>query len=280
MEMHQYIDKTYDDFLTYQELVIEILDEFHRICKKHDFPYVVAYGTLLGFIRDGGNIPWDYDVDVLLPYTYIDRLIKVLKTDLSSGFYYVYEDNTRNYPTSCLRICKCGYSYMALHVDVFFLIGCPSEKKEQQIFKNKIRWICNARQAKTLNQHLHPDRNLGLFRRIITYIRYPVSMKWILKQEKKLSSQFQYEECQYCTAFFPFAKTYTRRYYDEIQICEINGREYNIPKAYDSCLTEWYGNYHEYLPISKRFEEFYHMKKNIDERQDVYQKYLKQNIEQ
>lgn len=40
---------------------LEVIDE---LCRKHDIPYTVLSGTLLGSLRDGGLIRWDDDGDI------------------------------------------------------------------------------------------------------------------------------------------------------------------------------------------------------------------------
>lgn len=47
----------------------EILVEFDRVCKKYNLTYFLAYGTLLGAVRENGFIPWDDDIDTLMPYS-------------------------------------------------------------------------------------------------------------------------------------------------------------------------------------------------------------------
>ncbi len=39
--------------------MLEILEVTAKICKKHNLPYWISGGTLLGAVRHGGFIPWD-----------------------------------------------------------------------------------------------------------------------------------------------------------------------------------------------------------------------------
>ena len=53
------------------------LAEFDHLCRRYDLTYYSAYGTLLGAIRHGGYIPWDDDIDVMMPRADYDRLHEV-----------------------------------------------------------------------------------------------------------------------------------------------------------------------------------------------------------
>ena len=47
-----------------KELAMNDFAEVNNILLKHDITLWADLGTLLGFIRDGGFIPWESDIDV------------------------------------------------------------------------------------------------------------------------------------------------------------------------------------------------------------------------
>lgn len=50
-----------------QRISIILLDEFIRVCNEHNLRWFIDAGSLLGVIRHGGFIPWDDDIDVVMP---------------------------------------------------------------------------------------------------------------------------------------------------------------------------------------------------------------------
>ena len=48
------------------EVALGILKKIDEITAKLDLQYFLAYGTLIGAVRDHGFIPWDDDVDIMM----------------------------------------------------------------------------------------------------------------------------------------------------------------------------------------------------------------------
>lgn len=67
--------------------MLDILVTVTDIADKHNIPYWLSGGTLLGAARHGGFIPWDDDIDIELLRSDYKKLIKVLKKKLPSDLY-------------------------------------------------------------------------------------------------------------------------------------------------------------------------------------------------
>ena len=55
---------------------LQVLIKFDQICKVKGLRYYLMYGTLIGAIRHNGFIPWDDDIDVMMPRQDFDQFIK------------------------------------------------------------------------------------------------------------------------------------------------------------------------------------------------------------
>ena len=56
---------------------LDLLREFGRLCENAGITYWIAYGSLIGTVRHKGFIPWDDDVDILMPRKDFDRLLRL-----------------------------------------------------------------------------------------------------------------------------------------------------------------------------------------------------------
>ena len=80
-----------------QLVMLEIVKELDRICRKHGIPYFLYGGTLLGAIRHNGFIPWDDDLDVALFRKDYKKLMKVLPDELPEDIALQTNDTDKNY---------------------------------------------------------------------------------------------------------------------------------------------------------------------------------------
>jgi lipopolysaccharide cholinephosphotransferase len=60
--------------------LLSVMKKLHVYCVEHDIRYCMSYGTLLGAVRHKGFIPWDDDIDVIMPREDCHRLLELAKT--------------------------------------------------------------------------------------------------------------------------------------------------------------------------------------------------------
>lgn len=77
----------YEEIKPLQNVELEILKEFDRICKKHKLKYFLGFGTCLGAVRHHGFIPWDDDIDVIMPLEDYDKLENVYRDEFADPYF-------------------------------------------------------------------------------------------------------------------------------------------------------------------------------------------------
>ena len=122
---------------------LKILYEIDRICKKYDISYYVYAGTLLGAVRDGGFIPWDDDVDIMMLRDDFNKFClaaeKELSKDLILNSFNTVDDycswifsvgiRETNFRAETLRK-FCEFPYYAV-VDIFVLDELAKNAEEE-----------------------------------------------------------------------------------------------------------------------------------------------------
>ena len=76
-----------NDLKQAQQLMLEGLVCFDKICKKHDLKYWLDSGTLLGAVRHKGFIPWDDDIDLSMPVEDYLKFKEIAQTELETGMF-------------------------------------------------------------------------------------------------------------------------------------------------------------------------------------------------
>ena len=258
-EMHQYIDQKYSLFNDYKQKIYLLLDQFHEFCKKNGLRYFVAYGSLLGEIRDGGQIPWDYDMDVCMPLNDYQRFKKIFLKDNSN---LLLEDNFGN-KKSPFYEARLGFKDAPLnlvHLDIFYCVGLPENIKKEVRFRKRLKKMFILKMHKSYLKYKKNDKNRKIYigRKIYYALEWPfLSLKRIDKIISKLANKFDYDKASRVIPINFIDTPYNKQDIEPISTVLLHGKEMMMPSNPVGILQCCYKNYQLYLPIDSRFKEFY-----------------------
>lgn len=69
-----------------KQCLLEMLQDVYRVCRKHDICLMLGGGSALGSVRHGGFIPWDDDLDLLMPRADFEKFKQIFSQELSESY--------------------------------------------------------------------------------------------------------------------------------------------------------------------------------------------------
>lgn len=94
-----------------QSVMLRLLKIFDYICKKHTLDYWLDAGTLLGAARHGGFIPWDDDLDVMMPIEDYNKFLSIVEKELPFDVFFQTKETDPLHDISWAKL-RDRFSYM------------------------------------------------------------------------------------------------------------------------------------------------------------------------
>ena len=91
-----------------QATLLDMLVDLDNFFQANQIRYSLAGGSALGVIRHGGFIPWDDDVDLLMPREDYEKLKRVFSKQMRMKYWLHTPENTDGYGLGFARIRKKG----------------------------------------------------------------------------------------------------------------------------------------------------------------------------
>lgn len=173
---------------------LDLLNEFAEVCMNHGLTWFVHAGTMLGAARHGGFIPWDDDIDVVMPREDYDRLCKLAPRVFSQPYFFQCEETDNYFARTFARLRNSGttaiiekeraYNYpfnQGIFMDVFPMDNIPADPEERKRFYKDISLLsAKAVQWRTMIHFYHPKTGRGLAKRVSYWLKH-LYYKYVFK---------------------------------------------------------------------------------------------------
>lgn len=236
-----------------QKGLVEVLIAFDEMCKKHNIKYFLFSGTLLGAIRHNGFIPWDDDVDVIVPRNDYNRLLQNLNKPI--GKYHM--EQRESDPTFIAF--GDGVEFDLLSIDIF-----PLDALHGSYLKRKIYWEFMRVYGFIIGMKNEEQLPFEQFRIPGMMIYYIIPFNGITL--RKIYARFMTlmdttKETKLGLLRSPYDPlrhiTYDKNQFESSIMVSFEGNEFPAPIGYHEILTQLYGDYMKYPEEKKRVPHHY-----------------------
>lgn len=243
----------------HQRLLLEMLKDFDAVCRRHNIRYQLFAGTALGAVRHHGFIPWDDDVDVILMRSEYERFFREAADDFDPAVYYVQQEHSAHWPMQFSKLRRnhtaCMEKYRpkdkeihhGVYIDIFPCdnLSDHAAMRRLQFAASKVI-IAKALYARGYETDSIAKKLFMQFCRLLP--RRPLEKFCMRKADHETRMLHSF-----LAAGKRFGKNLLPREWMEASIeLPFEDGVFPVSAHYDALLTQLYGNWHMFPPLSER----------------------------
>ncbi len=256
-----------------QKVSLEILKFVANICESHNMRYWLAYGTLIGAIRHKGFIPWDDDVDIIMPRPDYERFLSFCQDEDNKsvmGVYEIFNRNVnKNYLYGITRVCDSRYEIvkadekncgMGIFIDIYPYDGLGNDKNTALKKLYKTRFYCDTiadmiKKGKTIPPTLNFKGKIAYILNMIK--QHVLGLNYYHNKLNLLRENYSYDSSDFVGPLMwyftkPEKVLFPRDFFDVLIRVKFEDAEFFVPEKYHDMLTQEYGDYMQLPPLEKR----------------------------
>ena len=250
--------------LTAQELKnteLNILIAFRDFCDSNGIKYYFTGGTLLGAVRHGGFIPWDDDIDVVMPRPDYELFLRKFPSD--ERYKVITYRNNKDYKFPYAKMIDSNtvlkeqiirsVNGMGAFIDIFPLDGLGDS---EEVAKSNVR---KARKYLLYENYCINrfafNKGLRSFLRNFRILYSFVTSRLYFNAIEKLSAKYSFDDSLYVGCIFGYnneREVLERSIFENSIEMEFEKERFKVPIGYKAYLTSFYDDYMKLPPEEKR----------------------------
>ncbi len=226
-------------------LQIRILDKVKEFCYNKNIRMSLGFGTLLGAVRHKGYIPWDDDIDILMPYPDYKRFLRefacrdsnlavqYMGNDEKYRFHFAKVDNNRTILVEKAII-------TGAYIDIFHIIGFP-KKEEFKDFVYEFRSLYGLLRKMTFRYNLNDLQQFWIKIKQI----YKPSREQIVQSIENMYGIYPFDKAEFGGVIpynFSFNTHFPADIFRKYTDIPFEGKQYPVIENYNAFLRWNYGN--------------------------------------
>ncbi len=239
-----------------KEIQLQMLDSVDAFCREHNLRYSLGGGTLLGAIRHKGYIPWDDDIDLMMPRAHYQFLLENYNHSDYSAHYWSPENSGAGRRNWVLPFAKIVHKYSTIteggiatvegvNIDIFPVDGVCDELPR---LNRHLRYI---QKLKALLIHKRPGAKMNLKRIVAMFF----TVNYVQKCLNRACCRYSVEDSPLVGSLvgaYGKREVYPRTVFENYTTAQFEDRHYPVIGGWEAYLSQHYGNYMELPPEDKR----------------------------
>ena len=270
-----------EDAKALKALLLDMYKDIATLCDKHGLVYMMGGGTCLGTIRHHGYIPWDDDLDLMMPRASYEELISCLsKGELGDMYEYDTPNATKDCKNTFLKIyrkntldvelyCENMPFPIGIFIDIFPMDNAPNNKYVRKLkgyISDFLQAVCTCvlyaqypskkykefmsldpEALKRYKQRMFIGKLFGIIphrKWVWWFDQFNAHTKETGLMTIPTGRKHYLGETQPSSIFLPTQKAI----FEDLEV--------NVPADYDAYLTALYSDYMSIPPVEKRERHF------------------------
>lgn len=245
-----------------RERQLFLLDAVVEFCDANNLCYFLCGGTLIGAVRHKGYIPWDDDIDLMMPREDYERLIEEFECE---GITLLSHSKFKDYYFPFVKISDdstlcdeakfvSNHKDMGANIDIFPIDNMPSSPKacDRFLFWAKFIRKCSRQKRYRFTRKKFAESLLRYSAKMMLVF---FSTRTLCRRLSKFSQKYNHRDTAnkgiVVWGYGKREKCRAEVFASSVKL-EFEGKFYDAPVGYDEYLTNVYGDYMQLPPLRKQ----------------------------